>query len=157
MKIRPDQIEGVQPEQSQRKDKAQQPGQAFGDLLNQEVARGDAPAGTQGAVPPPIVNPLIAADAVSGVHNADATADRVTGQVESILDKWDSYAETLSDTDAGLKSAYGTLDDIAEEVAAINSEQPDLAQSHPGLKAIVDELETLTAAERFKFNRGDYV
>ncbi|MBG0791522.1 MAG: hypothetical protein H0S80_13600 [Desulfovibrionaceae bacterium] len=156
MKIRPDQIEGVQPEQSHRKDRAKEPGQAFGDLLNQEVARGDAPAAAQGAAPPPIVNPLIAAGAVSNVR-ADATADRVTGQVESILDKWDNYAETLSDADAGLKSAYGALDDIAEEVAAINSEQPDLARSHPGLKAIVDELETLTAAERFKFNRGDYI
>jgi len=155
MKIRPDQIEGVQPEQSQRKDKAKQPEQAFGDLLNQEVARGDAPAGVQGAVPPPIVNPLIAAGAVADV--SDATADQVTGQVESILDKWDDYAETLSDADAGLKSAYGTLDDIASEVAAIRSEQPELGQSHPGLKAIVDELETLTATEQFKFNRGDYV
>lgn len=157
MKIRPDQIEGVQPDQSLRKDKAKEPGQAFGDLLNQEVARGDASASVQGVVPPLIVNPLIAAGAVSGVQNEDVTADRVTGQVESILDKWDDYAETLSDADAGLKSAYGTLDDIAEEVAAINEEQPDLAQTHPGLKAIVDELETLTAAERFKFNRGDYI
>lgn len=61
MMIRPDQIEGVQPEQPQRKDKVRQPGNAFGDILNQEVARGDAPAKTQGAVPPPIVNPLIAA------------------------------------------------------------------------------------------------
>ncbi len=155
MKIRPDQIEGIQPEQSQRKDKAKQPGQAFGDLLNQEVARGDAPAGAQGVTPPPIVNPLIAASAVS--ETSDATANRVTGQVESILDKWDDYAETLADADGGLKSAYGTLDDIAGEVAAIRSEQPELGQSHPELEAIVDELETLTATEQFKFNRGDYV
>jgi hypothetical protein len=155
MKIRPDQIEGVQPEQSQRKDKAKQPEQAFGDLLNQEVARGDAPAAMQGATPPPIVNPLVAAGAVANV--SDVTAERVSGQVESILDKWDNYAETLSGTDAGLKSAYGTLDDIASEVAAIRSEQPELGQSHPGLNAIVDELETLAATEQFKFNRGDYV
>lgn len=157
MKIRPDQIEGVQPEQSLRKDKAKQPGQAFGDLLNQEVARGDASAAMQGAVPPPIVNPLIAAGAVSSVQSVDDTAVRVTGKVESILDKWDNYAESLGDVDTSLKAAYGTLDDIAEEVAALKSEQPGLGQSHPGLKAIVDELETLTVAERFKFNRGDYV
>ena len=132
MKIRPDQIEGVHPEQTQRKDKAKQPGQAFGDLLNQEVARGEAPAGVQGLMPPPIVNPLIAASAVAGVQKTDATADRVTNQVESILDKWDSYSAKLSDTQAGLKSAYGTLDDITGEVAALKSEQPGLAQSHPG-------------------------
>lgn len=156
MKIRPDQIEGVQPEQTQRKNKVSQSGQAFGDLLNQEVARGDASAEAQGAAPPPIVNPLITAGAVAGVQSEDTTATQVTERVESILDKWDSYAESLSDTDAGLKSAYGTLDSIADEVAAIQSEQPNLGQSHPGLKAIVDELETLTATEQFKFNRGDY-
>jgi len=157
MKIRPDQIEGVQPEQMQRKDKAKQPGQAFGDLLNQEVARGDAPAQVQGIVPPPIVNPLIAAETASGVQRTDANAAQVATQVESILDKWDSYAATLAGSGSGLKSAYGTLDSIASEVAALKTEQPDLAASSPGLKAIVDELETLTATEKFKFNRGDYV
>ena len=153
MKIHPDQIEGVQPGQTQRKDKATQPGNAFGDLLNQEVARGDTPA-TQGAVPPPIVNPLIAAKAVSGVQRMDANTAQVATQVESILDKWDSYATTLAGSETGLKSAYGTLDSIVNEVATLKAEQSDMA---PGLKSIVDELETLTAAEQFKFNRGDYI
>jgi|GEM_PF-5593612 len=52
MKIRPDQIEGVQPEQTQRKNKAQEPGQAFGDLLNQEIAKGNAPMAPVGVAPP---------------------------------------------------------------------------------------------------------
>jgi len=157
MKIHPDQIEGVQPEQTQRKNKAKTPGQAFGDILNQEVAKGDAPAAVQNIVPPQIVNPLIATEASSGVQRIDATSTAVAGQVESILDKWDSYAETLANSEAGLKSAYGTLDEISNEVIALKNEQPDLAATHPGLKAIVDELDTLTATERFKFNRGDYV
>jgi len=155
MKIHPDQIEGVQPEQTQRKSKTKQSGQAFGDLLNQEVAKGDAPAPAQGLVPPQIVNPLIATEAASGVQRTDAAA--VTGQVESILDKWDSYAATLAGPQAGLKSAYGTLDEIAAEVTTLKNERPDLAASHPDLQSIVDELDTLTATERFKFNRGDYV
>jgi len=154
MKIRPDQIEGVQPEQAQRKNKADKSGQAFGELLNNEVAKGDSPAAASGAIPPPIVNPLIAAEAANGVQRPDAAANAVAGQVESVLDKWDSYAATLAGPQAGLKSAYGTLDEIANEVAAIKEGQPNL---DPGLKSIVDELETLAVTERFKFNRGDYV
>ena len=149
MKIHPDQIEGVQPEQTQRKNKANAPGQAFGDLLNQEVAKGDAPA-VQGVAPPPIVNPLINVQQTAKTQpSVDMAA---AGQVESVLDKWDSYASTLAGP-GGLKAASGTLDEIAEEVAAIRKDRPELDQ---GLKSIVDELETLAAAERFKFNRGDY-
>jgi len=151
MKIRPDQIEGVQPEQTQRKNKAKVPGQAFGDLLNQEVAKSTTPQATAGIAPPPIVNPLIAAEAAAPVQNTGAT---VAGQVESVLDKWDSYAATLAGPQSGLKSAYGTLDEIASEVAAIKEGQPNL---DPGIRSIVDELETMAATEQFKFNRGDYI
>ena len=156
MEIRPDQIEGVQPEQSQRKGKAKQSEQAFGDLLNQEVARGET-AAPQYVAPPPIVNPLIAAGTVAQVQSVSDTGAQVADQVESILDKWDDYAATLADPQAGLKSAYGTLDEIADDVASLKAEQPELATTHPGLKSIVDELEALTATEQFKFNRGDYV
>jgi len=149
MKIRPDQIEGVQPEQQIRKNKANEPGQAFGDILNQEVSRGTTPAAA-GIAPPMIVNPLIAAGQVSAVSSD--TEVTPADQVESILDKWDAYAADLADPQVGLKSAYGTLDEISDEVAAIKGADLD-----PGLRTIVDEMETLAAAEKFKFNRGDYV
>ena len=157
MKIHPDQIEGVQPEQTQRKNKAQEPGQAFGDLLNNEVAKGNAPGQAAGVAPPPIVNPLIGVQAAAPVQQTDAAGEAVTGQVESILDKWDSYAATLAGSESGLKSAYGTLDQIANEVTAIKNDRPDLASTHPELNSIVEELGTLAATEQFKFNRGDYV
>ena len=154
MKIRPDQIEGVQPEQTQRKNKAKTQGPAFGDFLNQEVAKGTAPAAAQGIAPPPIVNPLIGTQATAPVQRIDADNTAVTGQVESILDKWDNYAAALAGPESGLKSAYGTLDEIAADVDALKNGQTDLA---PGLKSIVDELDAMTTTERFKFNRGDYV
>ena len=156
MKIHPDQIEGVQPEQTQRKNKAKVPGQAFGDFLNQEVAKGDAPV-AKGVTPPLIANPLINVEATASVQRPGGAAKAVVGQVESVLDKWDSYAATLAGPQAGLKSAYGTLDQIAGEVAAIRDGRPDLAATHPELNSIVDELETLAATEQFKFNRGDYI
>ncbi|MEZ7198572.1 hypothetical protein [Pseudodesulfovibrio karagichevae] len=155
MKIRPDQIEGVQQEQAQRRNKAKQSDAAFGDLLNQEVARGEATA-SHSIAPPMIVNPLLAAGAVAKVQPVSEDGAQVADQVESILDKWDDYAATLADPGAGLKAAYGTLDEIADDVATLKAEQPDLGTTHPGLKSIVDELETLAAAEQFKFNRGDY-
>jgi len=155
MKIRPDQIEGVQPEQSQRRDKAKQSDVAFGDLLNQEVARGEKTI-PQSVAPPLVVNPLLATGQIAAVQPVSEDGVQVADQVESILDKWDDYAATLADPEAGLKSAYGTLDEIAGDVANLKAEQPDLETSHPGLKSIVDELETLAAAEQFKFNRGDY-
>ncbi|MGL1863004.1 MAG: hypothetical protein OCC46_10835 [Pseudodesulfovibrio sp.] len=151
MKIHPDQIEGVQPEQTQRKNKAKVPGQAFGDMLNQEVAKGDTPQATAGIAPPPILNPLIAAEAAAPVQRVGAGAT-VAGQVENVLDKWDSYAATLAGPQGGLKSAYGALDEIANDVASIKG-QPNI---DPGLQSIVNELETLAATEQFKFNRGDY-
>ncbi|WP_272701721.1 hypothetical protein [Desulfovibrio sp. Fe33] len=156
MKIRPDQIEGVQPDQMQRRNKAGQSESAFGDFLNREVARGET-AAAPNIAPPPIVNPLLAAGAVANVRPVSEDGAQVAGQVESILDKWDDYAAALADPEAGLKSAYGTLDEIADDVASLKAGQPDLASTHPGLKSIVDELETLAAAEQFKFNRGDYV
>jgi hypothetical protein len=150
MKIRPDQIEGVQPEQTQRKNKTQQSGQAFGDILNQEVARENPSA--QGVAPPPIVNPLLNVQAPAATRTGGSEA--AVGQVESILDQWDDYAAALADPQAGLKAAYGSLDKIADDVAALKEGQPDL---DPGLKAIVDDLETLAATEQYKFNRGDYL
>jgi len=148
MKIRPDLIEGVQSEQQARKNKAMEPGKAFGDFLNKEVAKG-TPQAAQGIAPPPVVSPLIAATSVTPV-SSDASATPA-GQVESILDKWDAYAANLANPQAGLKSAYGALNEISNEVAAMKE-----GNLEPGLKSIVDELETLTATEQFKFNRGDY-
>lgn len=148
MKIRPDQIEGVQSEQQLRKNKATEPGKAFGDFLNQEVAKDTPPAAT-GIAPPPIVNPLIVAQPVAPVSTDASTTP--AGQVESILDKWDAYAANLANPQAGLKSAHGALDEIEKEVAAIKEGNLD-----SGLQTIVNELETLAATERFKFNRGDY-
>jgi hypothetical protein len=156
MKIRPDHIEGIQPEQTQRKP-AVSNGQAFGDLLSQEVAKGATTSAATAPPPPLIVNPLLATGALGGVQKVDKTGQAVAGQVESILDKWDSYAATLQNPEASLKDAYGALDQIAADVKAIRSDAPGLGTSHPDLQSIVDELDTLAAAERFKFNRGDYI
>jgi len=150
MKIRPDQIEGVSPEQVRRQNRAQQSGQGFDDILSQEVSKGETQTATIAS--PPVVNPLLALQTVQSVESTDDGG--AAGQVESILDQWDDYTAALADSEGGLKDAYGTLDRIADEVAALKEDSSSL---DPGLKSIVDDLETLTATERFKFNRGDYI
>lgn len=158
MKIRPDQIEGIQPEQTQRRTATQSTsGQAFGEFLNQEIGKGETPAAAAAAAPPLMMNPMFATGALDQVQSVDETGAAVAGQVESILDKWDSYAATLQTSGGSLKDAYGTLDEIASGVEAIRTDEPDLAATHPDLKSIVDELDAMTATERFKFNRGDYI
>jgi len=149
MKIRPDQIEGVSSEQIRRQ-RTQQSGQGFGDILSQEVSKGETQ--TANIVAPPVVNPMLSLQAMQSVESTDESG--AAGQVESILDQWDDYTAALADPEGGLKNAYGALDRIADGVAALKEDQASL---DPGLKSIVDDLETLAATERFKFNRGDYI
>jgi hypothetical protein len=156
MQIRPDQIEGIQPEKTQRKTSTTT-GQAFDDLLSQEVAK-ETTATSAAAVPPPmIVNPMLATGALEATQGVDETGTAVSGQVESILDQWDSYAAALGDPESGLKEAYGALEQLSSDVSSLRGDVPDLAETHPELSSIVDELDAMAATERFKFNRGDYL
>ncbi len=161
MEIRPDQIEGVQPDSTtQRKDSTTQSDSAFGDILSQEVAKGEASTSAESVAPPVFVNPLLGTEAVSNVESVESIStdtSAVAEEVDSILDKWDDYTAALGDSDTGLKTAYSALNQIADQVANLKSEQSDLSESDPELSSIVDELEAMTATEQFKFNRGDYV
>ena len=79
-------------------------------------------------------------------------------KVDSVLDKWDQYAQSLQSTgsSASLKQAYGVLDDIDGAVQQIRGANPDLAEKFPALQGVVSELEAMTVTERIKFNLGDY-
>lgn len=152
MKIHPDQIEGVRPDKQQKANRTSKPGEGFGDLLNQEVAKANGSNGTQAVAPPLFVNPLLAPQAVSATRPV-ADEQATVGKVESVLGQWDDYAAKLGGG-ASLKEADAALNRIEQEVTNLKQGSEELA---PGLKTIVDELDSLTAAERFKFNRGDYV
>lgn len=155
MKIRPDQIEGVRPEQKKPADRVKQPQQAFGDLLNEEVSKVSKSQQTQGLAPPPIVNPLLQTQATQAVEKVGAYEQGAISQMENLLDKWDDYADKLGN--AGLKEAYGALEGISGEVSRLKEQYPDMAEKNPGLNAVVNELDAMATAEQFKFNRGDYV
>lgn len=163
MKIHPDQLESVRLDQTTQTGRAAQSGAAFGDILNQEVSKpGAQSASSTASLPPP--GGLGTLSALIGVQEVEATTpvtqaeNAIMDKVDSVLDKWDQYAQSLGSTDgsSNLKEAYGVLDDIDGTVRQIRGDNPDLADKHPVLQGLVSEIEAMTVTERIKFNRGDY-
>lgn len=78
-------------------------------------------------------------------------------QASGALDLWDSYTQTLgtSNTDTALRDAWGLLEGIDSQVSQLRA-NPAFSRSS-ALDSILNELEILTATEKFKFNRGDYL
>jgi hypothetical protein len=167
MKIHPDQLEGVRPDQTTRTDRGAQTGTAFGDILSQEVAQSAAQSGSQTAkssavLPPPggleALGTLLGVQSVEATTPATSAENAIMDKVESVLDKWDQYAQNLQGASgqANLKQAYGVLEDIDGTVQQLKSDNPDLAEKYPQLQGMVSELEAMSVTERIKFNRGDY-
>lgn len=160
VKIHSDQsVEAFSREQS--KGKAQTvTGQAFGDLLSQEVSKG----GTKAAAPPPpgglfAVNPLIGVSSTSSVDSSTAGTDEIAQSVEKVLDACESYANQIGTAQGGdsLKTAYASLESATAQASALKEKYQAQAESDPKLKEIFQNLDTVLATERFKFNRGDYL
>lgn len=76
-------------------------------------------------------------------------------QASGTLDLWDSYRRTLGNpaSNTALRDAWGLLEGIDQQVRQIRGN----SVRNPELDSILDELEILTATEKFKFNRGDYI
>ncbi len=155
MEIRPDKIEGVRQDEQQSANRIKQPQQAFGDLLDAEVTKTSDQTKAASTLTPPMANPLLQTQAVSQVQEVESTTESTTNQVEGVLDKWDEYASQLGSSD--LKQAYGSLETISDSVSQIKEQNPDMAESDPGLNQVVNELDAMATTERFKFNRGDYI
>lgn len=164
MKIHPDQLEGVRPDSASQTNRVKPPSTAFGDLLNQEVAKSDTET-TKTSAPLPPPGGLGTLSALMGVGNVEAVAPAANAEkaimekVENLLDKWDQYAQNLQGGSGAvnLKEAYGVLEDIDGTVQQIKGENPNLAQQSPALQGVVSELEVMAVTERIKFNRGDYL
>lgn len=162
MKIHPDQLRAIEQEKA-KSDRAKQQDKGFEDLLAKEVGKADGAGGkSAAAVPPPgagMSSMILAAQAAAG---ADATTDSghsVMESLESLLNEWENYAEDLqaAPESLNLRRANGTLENIEQGVASLKDSHPELEKDHPGLQAVVDEIEILAVTERIKFNRGDYI
>ncbi|WP_022656657.1 hypothetical protein [uncultured Desulfovibrio sp.] len=92
---------------------------------------------------------------------ADPDAEILQGalaRASDALDLWDSYAKTLGSPAGGgsLRDAYALLEGIDSQVAGIRRDAAGVRGKNPGFDSLLNELEVMTAAEKFKFNRGDY-
>jgi len=163
MKILPDQLESVRLDQTTQTNRGTSSGTAFGEILNSEVARTSTQSASSiTSLPPPgglgTLSALIGTQSVEATSEATQAESAIMDKVDSVLDKWDQYAQNLQGTTSAtsLKAAYGVLDDIDTAVQDIKSANPDLAQTSPALQGMVSDLEAMTVTERIKFNRGDY-
>ena len=80
-------------------------------------------------------------------------------QASGTLDLWDSYAKTLGSSSSGagsLRDAYALLQGIDSQVAQLKQGSAGVRGQNPGFDSLLNELEVMTATEKFKFNRGDY-
>ena len=80
-------------------------------------------------------------------------------QASGLLDSWDAYVNALSvaGAEGGLKAAYPLLENMEQQVWNLKQGAQPLAGKHVVLESLINELEVLTVAEKFKFNRGDYL
>ncbi|MCR5563806.1 MAG: hypothetical protein K6F46_10680 [Desulfovibrio sp.] len=160
-------LQSLQAEQAARKPQGGS-AEAFGSALSEALSG----AGTvQG--PADGVNPLTAGAAQAGMISQmllGATGQSQASDPESqllqdafdqasgTLDLWDQYANALSSTAAGgnLRQAYSLLEGIGDKVAQLKSDTAGLRGKNTEFDSLINELDVITATEKFKFNRGDY-
>ncbi len=163
MKVRTDVMTPLEQQELERARKRDETGK-FDEMLAQEVQKATPhQQGSSGAASSlsevAAAGQLHAVQTTAPVENLSATERTVMENIDSLLSKWENYAQTLSMpvADEGLRQAYGVLENIHDQVLQLKAAAPDLERRSPSLKSMVDELEILTVTEQFKFNRGDYL
>lgn len=164
MEINTQQMEALlhlQEQQAQLPRKQQSPGTDFESILARQMGVDAEAAGISPAMPgmaniyPPLL--LQDSDASQPVDVDTAVLLEAFDQASGTLDLWDTYKRTLatSTTDTALRDAWGMLQGIDAQVSQMRSNP--LRGRSAELDSILNELEVLTATEKFKFNRGDYI
>ncbi len=169
MEISTEQLEALLRQQEQQATAARRqagPGDGFEALLAQQLGGGAEWANAAGGLLPPGAAQagLISQMLLNGAEQ-EQTSDpdaqilqEAFAQASGTLDLWDSYAKTLgSSADGGsLRDAYALLQGIDSQVARIRQNTVGVRGKNPGFDSLLNELEVMTATEKFKLNRGDY-
>ncbi len=164
MKITNDELDALR-QQEQTKSKTTTEAGNFGELLAQELGEDNSASGVEGlGAPPPGaktlgIGSMLQVENISETQEAMPTEQEVMDNIDSLLSKWENYAQTLQtqDQDEGLRQAYGVLENIQQDIDGLKGSMPNLAQENSDLQGMVDELEIMTVTEKIKFNRGDYL
>lgn len=138
-----------------------QQGTAFDSILNQQLNADPAVPGLDPALSrlPGMYGPIMVEnpEQSEALDSDSAVLMEAFNQASGTLDMWDSYLQTLGNptSQTALRDAWGLLQGIDAQVTQMRT-NPSRSRS-PELDAILNELEVLTATEKFKFNRGDYI
>lgn len=162
MEINTQQLEALlhlQEQQAQFTRKNDAEAQGFEALLNQELAAVSKPGPDPAvsAAQATLYNPLLADQAGNATDPDIELMQAAFDQASGALDMWDAYAGTLgtSSSASALKDAYSLLDGIDATLSQLRANP--VAGRDESLGGLLNELEILSATERFKFNRGDYL
>ena len=170
MKICNEHLQALQQQEQARRKAGGNTG-GFDELLSSELAGNEQMQDAASATPLPgsragFVSPLLLqglgqAEAVSGTQSVtmgSSPLGAVMDDVSSLLDGCEAYANELANGgEMGLRSAYAMLDGLDTGVRSLRQKAPDLAGQHSGLDSMINEIEVMVAAEKFKLNRGDYL
>ncbi|MCD7984482.1 MAG: hypothetical protein LUG19_09575 [Desulfovibrio sp.] len=169
MEINTEQLEALLRQQEQQATTARrQTGRSggFDAILAQQLGGGAEQANAAGGLLPPGAAQagLISQMLLNGAEQSQAAdpdaeiLQEAFTQASGTLDLWDSYAKTLgSSADGGsLRDAYALLEGIDSQVAQLKQGTAGVRGKNPGFDSLLNELEVMTATEKFKFNRGDY-
>ena len=165
MKVRMDQL-NVLLQQEHAAPKASPAGESFEAMLAKELRQPEGSA--QGTLPPPpgtqagVINQMLLEPLLDQAESADPMEDALQQsllQASGLLDSLNAYANALSarGADGNLKAIYPLLEGVEQQVGILKQGVAPLEKKHAGLADLINELEVLATAEKFKFNRGDYI
>ena len=155
MKIRNERLEGLLPQEFAPKAIPAE-GRDFENMLARQL---EQKAGGVNAPDLPIaglkgIDPLLLVDQVEP-YEAGLLSGLVS-QTDDLLDAWGQYVAILGSGEASAKSVWAMLTGMDARVQDLRAGMDKLGAQGQGLGAVINELEVLTATEKFKFNRGDY-
>lgn len=152
----------VQEQQAQLPRRNASAGKGFENLLEANLASAADPATVSELLKTNEAGALyrqILLNPAEDTRNTDpdaAVLDAAFSQASGALDLWNDYASLIGRADsASLRNAYSMLETIDAQISDMRANST--FGSNPNLGGFLNELEVLSAVEKFKFNRGDYV
>lgn len=166
MNIRTDQLQALLRQQGLAAQKTSSgTGEGFEAALASQIELGSSDAGAQIPTTAPGVQAgiigqmlLSTAEKTSATDSVEQVMRQALEQASGTLDMWESYANALGKPGAegGLREAYALLQGLDAQVSTLKQGAEPVLGQNPNLASFINELEVMTATEKFKFGRGDY-
>lgn len=166
MNIRTEQVEALLRQQElAAKKTASGTDAAFGATLAKQMELATKESGTRATtqktdMPSGIIGQMLLtkAENSAAVDPVEQVMQQALDQASGALDMWESYVNVLGKPGAegNLREAYALLQGLDTHVSTLKREAGPALGQNANLASVINELEIMTATEKFKFNRGDY-